>query len=138
MAFKRTSQTAAPENIVWITDYAEGLSKGLKKSFDFSKHDVSGIVYPKSGKGYVLNIGSKFAVFVWRNSSDGKALGEFITHDIKEMPCILVNLSLKSNFEFGFDDAREGTAIETLTNKWQVIADSNVSNDQAIQPPIVP
>lgn len=138
MAFKRTSHTAAPENIVWITDYAEGLSKGLKKSFDFSKFDVTGIVYPKSGKGYVLNIGNKFAVFVWRNSSDGKALGEFITHDIKEMPCILINLSLKSNFEFGFDDAREGIAIEVLTNKWSVIADSNVSNEQANEPPIVP
>ena len=138
MAFKRTSQTAAPENIVWITDYAEGLSKGLKKSFDFSKLDVTGIVYPKSGKGYVLNIGQKFAVFVWRNSSDGKALGDFLTGEIKEMPCILINLSLKSNFEFGFDDAREGYANVITENKWQVIADSNITNEQATQPPIVP
>ena len=138
MAFKRTSQTAAPENITWITDYAEGLSKGLKKSFDFSKHDVTGIVYPKSGKGYVLNINGKFAAFVWRNSSDGKALGEFLTGEIKEMPCILINLSLKSNFEFGFDDAREGFANVISENKWQVIPDSNVSNEQATLTPIVP
>ena len=129
MAFKRTSQAGVPESITWITDYTEALSKGLKKSFDFSKHDVSAIVYPKSGKGYVLNIGSKFAVFIWRNSSDGKAIGEFVTHDIKEMPCILINLSLKPQFEFGFDDSRYGTAVEILINKWNVIPDSNVTNE---------
>ena len=138
MTFKRTSQAGVPESITWITDYTEALSKGLKKSFDFTKHDVSTIVYPKSGKGYVLNIGSKFAVFVWRNSSDGKAIGEFIIHDIKEMPCILINLSLKPQFEFGFDDSRYGIATEILTNKWNVIPDSNVTNEQAILHPIVP
>lgn len=138
MAFKRTNTTGAPENIIWITDYFDGLSKGLKKPLDFTRHDVTQIVYPKSGKGYVLNIKKGFAVFVWRNSSDGKALGEFLTGDIKEMPCILINLSLKSCFEFGFDDAREGFANPLMENKWQVIADSNVSNEQASQPPIVP
>ena len=138
MAFKRTSQAGTPESITWITDYTDALSKGLKKSFDFSKHDVTAIVYPKSGKGYVLNIGGKFAVFVWRNSSDGKAIGEFITHDIKEMPCILINLSLKPQFEFGFDDSRYGLSVEVLTNKWNVIPDSDVTNEQATLQPIVP
>ena len=131
MAFKRTSQAGVPESIIWITDYTETLSKTQKKSFDFTKHDVSAIAYPKSGKGYVLNIGSTFAVFVWRNSSDGKALGEFIVHDIKEMPCILINLSLKPQFEFGFDDSRYGTATEALTNRWNVIPDSDITNEEA-------
>ena len=138
MTFKRTSQSGVPESITWITDYTEALSKAQKKSFDFTKHDVSAIVYPKSGKGYVLNLGSKFAVFVWRNSSDGKAIGEFITHDIKEMPCILINLSLKPQFEFGFDDSRYGLSVEVLANKWNVIADSDVTNEQATLQPIVP
>lgn len=139
MAFKRvSSQAATPESIIWITDYTESLSKGLKKSFDFSKHDVTSIVYPKSGKGYVLNIAGKFAVFIWRNSSDGKAIGEFLAGVIKEMPVILINLSLKTQFEFGFDDEREGISEPILDNKWTIIPDSNVTNEKAISLPIVP
>jgi hypothetical protein len=138
MAFKRTSSvTAAPESIIWITDYSASLSKGLRKSFDFSKHEVSSIVFPKSGKGYVLNISGKFATFVWRNSTDGKAIGEFINGEIKEMPLILVNLSIKSEFEFGFDDERKAIADPVLENKWQVIPDSDITNRQSISP-IVP
>ena len=138
MAFKRvTSTTGAPESIVWITDYSANLPKGLRKSFDFTKHEVSSIVYPKSGKGYVLNIGGKFATFVWRNSVDGKAIGEFINGEIKEMPLILVNLSIKAEFEFGFDDERTAIADPILENKWQVIPDSDITNEQ-VKPPIVP
>jgi hypothetical protein len=136
MAFKRNSASAAPDNIVWVTDYFKELSKGLKKSFNFSKHDVTSIVFPKSGKGYVLNIGGKFACFIWNNSPDGKAMKEFLTGELQFMPCILINTELKALFEFGFDDEREGTAVPVVENKWSVIADSNIQNDGKITPPL--
>lgn len=131
MAFKRNTITGAPANITFINDFVETLSTGLKKSFNHTIHQVTAIVKPKSGKGFVLNTTKGFACFVWRNSSEGKDIQAFIDGEQDFCPCIAVNLSLKSLFELGFDDELQASAIEKIENRWEIIHGTKLDNETA-------
>lgn len=131
MAFKRNTTTGAPSNIMFINDYVDTLSAGLRKSFNHSVHQVMAIVKPKSGKGFILATSKGFACFVWRNSSEGKDIQAFIDGEQEFCPCIAVNLSLKSLFELGFDDELQASAIEKIESRWEIIHGTKTDNETA-------
>lgn len=102
-AVKSSSNATAP----FLQEYFEDLSQSDKANIADSYFEVDVIKAVDSGKGFMVSVYDFFNVFIWKNSSYGKFLKEYINN--AEFQLIIQVLPdeklLKPTFEFCFDDS---------------------------------
>lgn len=112
MAFKKiesSSSGSLPFFKEWLLeqdkDYCEFLSEKLVKPIL--------IKAVQSGKGYLINFGHSFMIFIWKNSSIGKLIKKMLIEETGELLLLQFTKTKKGlDYEIGFDDEKEVTVTE--------------------------
>lgn len=114
MSFKpieKSSQKGTPFFDEWKKDLD-------KDHLDFYHEKLMSVLILKavqSGKGYILNFAHEFSVFIWKNSTLGKAIKKAITDEVSGLILIQFQATPKGlSYEIGFDDDYETSITEDL------------------------
>lgn len=79
MAFKKVVTTESG-SLPFFSDWEKKLSPAQKKAEDTNSYCALSIKEVRSGKGFMVNF-SNFALFIWKNSTDGKLLTQLFEEE---------------------------------------------------------
>lgn len=128
MAFKKTENTSSgsiPFFNEWIKELAEAQTSFLNDKFIVPKT----IKEVQSGKGYMLNFGDSFSIFLWKGSSIGQAIKKMIKEEQGYLLLLRFYQGKKHlDYEIGFEDEaevaitedrfEEGVYLSEITNEF--------------------
>ncbi len=122
MAFqKKTTSVSSKRDLPFLNEYLESLTEKEVKKLNGSLHPVQSIVFPKSGKGIVLNC-ENFATFFWSKSEPHSVISSFlINFDVEGSLLVQIDLKTKSLCELGCDDELPCEVREVNENRYEII-----------------